>query len=254
MDVRAQFGRQAEYYRTSSVHATGRTLKRAAELLALAGTERVLDVATGAGHLAFSLARAAREVVAMDLTPAMLAVAADEAARRGIGNVTFAEGDAANLPFPDHSFHHVACRVAAHHFPDPGLAVVEMARVVEPGGGVLLVDTSVPEDEGLDRTINRLETLRDASHVRDWRPSEWQSLFRRAGLVIALQEWGFLEKEMSFTEWVERAATPIERVAEARRLLEEAGPATGAALAVRKEGNELFFQLPWVIILGYRPF
>lgn len=253
MDAREQFTRQSEGYRNSPVHATGRTLQRSLDLLGLSGAERVLDVDTGAGHLAFALATAAREVVALDLTPGMLAVAADEAARRGLGNIDFVEGDAARLPFPSDSFQNVVCRVAAHHFPAPGLAVVEMARVVEPGGSVLVIDTSVPEDEDLDRSINELETLRDPSHIRDWRPSEWQAFFRRAGLSVAYQEWGFLEREMPFTEWVERSGTPRDQVAKTRRLLLEADPALRMTLALRQAGEELFFQLPWVMTLGHRP-
>ncbi|MDA8066014.1 MAG: methyltransferase domain-containing protein [Thermaerobacter sp.] len=253
MDAREQFGRTAAAYVDSPVHAAGRTLARCRELAGLRGGERVLDVATGAGHLAFALASLAGEVVALDLTPAMLEVAADEAHRRGIGNVSFVQGDALDLPFPDGLFQAVLCRVAAHHFPDPARAVAEMARVVEFGGLVLVADTCVPEDDGLDRRINELELLRDASHRRNWRPGEWRGFFRRAGLTVQGQEWGFLEREMPLEEWLERAATPLGRQTAVRRRFAEADAALRAALAVREEAGQWYFQLPWVITWGRRP-
>jgi len=73
--VQRNFGVAAEDYVTSKVHASGQDLDWVVEVAALSGTERVLDVATGAGHTAFVLAPYAAEVVALDITREMLAVA-----------------------------------------------------------------------------------------------------------------------------------------------------------------------------------
>lgn len=62
MDPREQFGARAEEYLSSRVHARGRTLERAVEILAPRGDDRTLGVGTGAGHLAFALAGRVREV------------------------------------------------------------------------------------------------------------------------------------------------------------------------------------------------
>lgn len=80
----------------------------------------------------------------------MLTVVREEARRRGIGNLRTVLGEAQALPFADYSFYLVVSRVAAHHFRDPAGAVREMARVVRPGGRVLMVDTGAAEEDGRD--------------------------------------------------------------------------------------------------------
>ena len=65
----------------------------------LKGTERVLDVATGPGYIAEAFAGAAREVVGMDLTEAMLDIARKRTGERGVKNISFRIGDAQDIPF-----------------------------------------------------------------------------------------------------------------------------------------------------------
>src|SRR2546429_7795585 len=76
----------------------------------------VLDVASGPGILSAAVAKSARDVVAFDLTPQMLKKAAQRCAEAGIGNVTFREGNAAELPFADANFDAVVTRLSVHHF------------------------------------------------------------------------------------------------------------------------------------------
>src|SRR5438105_4061654 len=102
--VQSNFGAAAADYVTSKVHASGQDLAWVVEAAALTGTERVLDVATGAGHTAFALAPYAAEVVALDITKQMLAVAQKAAAERHLDNIRFLEGDALQLPCDDASF------------------------------------------------------------------------------------------------------------------------------------------------------
>ena len=101
--VRRQYGAVGDAYVRSAGHAGGNDLARLVELTAPQNYERVLDIATGGGHVAKAFAPHAAEVVASDLTPEMLATA--EAFIRGLGieNVTFALADAENLPFADGS-------------------------------------------------------------------------------------------------------------------------------------------------------
>ncbi|MBL8129330.1 MAG: methyltransferase domain-containing protein, partial [Chloroflexia bacterium] len=99
--VQEQFGPVAAAYVTSAVHAGGPDLEAMVAAGNLQGTERVLDVATGAGHTAIAFARQAAEVTAFDLTAAMLATAQELAAAQGVTNIAFVAGDAGHLPFPD---------------------------------------------------------------------------------------------------------------------------------------------------------
>ncbi len=147
-------------------------------------------------------------VVATDLTPEMLAVARRLAGERALTNVAFQEADVRALPFPDASFDIVTCRTAAHHYPELGAPVREMARVLRPGGRLVVSDTVSPADEVADRFLNAVEVLRDPTHVRDWSVAEWQAAFAEAGLVLeACQQ---MPLELDFESWVERAATPPE--------------------------------------------
>src|SRR6266567_1322704 len=101
--IQTNFGAAAADYVTSKVHASGQDLAWVVEAAALTGTERVLDVATGAGHTGFALAPYAAEVVALDITKEMLAVAQKSAAERHLDNIRFLEGDAQQLPCDDAS-------------------------------------------------------------------------------------------------------------------------------------------------------
>ncbi len=204
--VQAQFGASAEAYAVSQVHAKGASLGRLVTLAEVAPSHRVLDVATAAGHTALALAPLADHVVGIDLTPAMLDVAARLARERGLTNVEFRQGDAEQLPVADGEFDRVVCRIALHHFPDPAQATREMARALKPGGRLVLVDNIVPPDPAAAAFINRFETLRDPSHHWLFPLAELVGFFRDAGLTVAHTET--LSKPMDFHDWAARMSVP----------------------------------------------
>ena len=82
------------------------------------GDWRVLDVATGAGHTAFTFAPHVKVVHATDITPQMLAVTTEQAQTRGLSNIVVEHADAEALPYEDGRFDLVTCRIAPHHFGD----------------------------------------------------------------------------------------------------------------------------------------
>lgn len=99
--------------------------------------QQVLDVASGAGDPALALARrigGSGGVVATDLSPAMLAVARENAAAEGLTNIDFGVADAHTLPFPDATFDRVTCRLGVMYFWDCRRALAEIRRVLKPGG------------------------------------------------------------------------------------------------------------------------
>lgn len=242
--VRRQFGAAAERYLTSSVHAAGADLALLPGLCGLTGVEDVLDVATATGHTALALAPHARRVVGVDLTAAMLDIARKEARRRGVGNVTFQEADAEALPFPDASFDVVTCRIAAHHFPDVERFCREAARVLRPGGRLVVVDNVAPEDPDLDRFINELERLRDPSHHRAYRLSEWRAFVEQAGLrfQVAHEFTTWMDRE----DWLSRASTPPEAAQAVRARLSSAPDAARACFGITDDG----FVLHKAILIG----
>ncbi len=106
----------------------------------------ILDVGCGTGINLLELARVlgpCRELVGLDLSAGMLDVARRKAASAGVA-ATFHVGDAEALPLPDASFDLVVCNSAYHWFPDRARAMTEMARVLRPGGQLLLGSLANP--------------------------------------------------------------------------------------------------------------
>lgn len=248
--VQSQFGAVAAQYVTSKVHASGEDLSWLVEAAALTGSERVLDVATGGGHTAFALAPHAAQVVALDLTRPMLEAAQQEARARNLHNISYLEGDAQELPCAGGSFDLVACRHAAHHFPNVQQAVYEWARVLKPGGKLVLVDSTSPEEPEADALLHEIETLRDPSHVRNYRISEWTSLLREAGFTLhQARAWSLF---LDVPSWTQRMRTPPESVAAIEQLMRTASPTTRARLGITEQDGAWGFVLPVALILGVK--
>ena len=137
----------------------------------------VLDVACGAAHAAEQAAPYVRQVVGVDLTPALLRIGAERLRAAGITNVLLQEGNATALPFVDASFDLVMCRGALHHFADPAAAIAEMARVCRPGGRVVVADMVAPNAEVRD-AFDALHRRLDPSHAGVLLEAELAELLR----------------------------------------------------------------------------
>ncbi|HWZ58598.1 MAG TPA: methyltransferase domain-containing protein [Gemmatimonadaceae bacterium] len=251
--VRATFGAAAAAYTVSAGHADAEALARVVAYAEATSSDVVLDVATGAGHTALALAPYVASVVALDITPEMLAETARNAARRGVRNVRVQIGAAEALPFRDGGFDIVTVRTAAHHFADIERAVFEVARVARQGGRVVVVDTTVPEDDSLDAEINAIEVLRDPSHVRNYRVSEWRRMLGAAGLRISGEHFDRYTEgggRVDFETWTRRAGTGPEAVVELRRRFRGASAALVAALDIEVQGEAIGFTLPKVEIVA----
>jgi ubiquinone/menaquinone biosynthesis C-methylase UbiE len=208
-NVRRQFGENAANYVTSKSHARGKDLERVVEIVSGAdpGGE-LLDIATGGGHVANALAPFYEKVTALDLTPKMLQKAQEFIESNGVTNVSFVQGDAENLPFPEESFTTVTCRIAAHHFPDIRAFVKEAYRVLKRNGLFILVDNVAPERKELDRFYNLIEKRRDPSHIRAHKKTEWISMLEHEGFNIDNMET--FKKNFIFKNWCEMMRLPEE--------------------------------------------
>jgi ubiquinone/menaquinone biosynthesis C-methylase UbiE len=161
-----------------------------------------IDIATGPGHTALAFAPKVKHVIASDVTPEMLQVARKLAEKRGLANVSFVEVPAEKLPFENGSFDLVTCRTAPHHFADVGAFVMEVARVLRPGGVFGLVDNISPDDAKAAAPYNEFEKLRDPSHGRCLSEKEWLDLITRAGLAVRHRE--ILSKDIELEGWAGR--------------------------------------------------
>ena len=246
--IQSRFGAAAQDYVTSAVHAQGPDLPWLFEAAALTGNELVVDVGTGTGHTALALAPYAREVIAIDFTVPMLEAARRLAEERHIKNIRFVESDAHTLPLADSSVDVVACRHAAHHFIDAAQAVGEWARVLKAGGKLLLIDSTVSEDPALDAFVNEIEALRDPSHMRNQRVSEWVAMLQAAGIdARALRTWGI---HMDVPTWTQRMRTPAQNVERILYLFSTATPQARDYLRIENSGGVFTFDLPSTLIVG----
>src|SRR5207244_2016417 len=175
-----QFTRQAVPFTTAPSIKDEAALRLIVEFSGAGPDDTVLDVACGGGLVVCAFAKTVRHATGIDLTPAMLEQARKNQAAQGLTNVTWRQGDVLPLPWPDASFSIVTSRFAFHHFLDPLAVLREMKRVATPGGRVVVVD-STPEAKRAD-AFNRMERLRDPSHVRSLPVDEHRDLYARVGL------------------------------------------------------------------------
>jgi SAM-dependent methyltransferase len=182
--VRDQFTKQAVPFAESPAVQDAEALRILVEAAGAGADDTVLDVACGPGHVACAFARTARRVTGIDLTPAMVEKAGELARREGLANVSFQVGPAVPLPFADGAFRIVVTRYALHHLPDPRAALAEMRRVCVPGGVVVVADVVASPDPEKAAAYNRMEKIRDPSHVRALTPAELAGLLDELGLHI----------------------------------------------------------------------
>jgi demethylmenaquinone methyltransferase / 2-methoxy-6-polyprenyl-1,4-benzoquinol methylase len=151
--VRAMFDRIARVYDLmNSVMTAGlhhRWRRRAADLAAVQAGDRVLDVACGTGDLALELAERAGpggEVVGCDFSEQMLELARRKVARRppGAAPVRFERANALGLPYADGEFAAATVGFGARNFADLEQGLRELARVVAPGGRVVVLEITTP--------------------------------------------------------------------------------------------------------------
>ena len=217
--IREAFTAQATAFAANPWISDEEFLQRLVAAAHLNGSERVLDVATGPGYVAEAFAKTAGEVIGVDLTEAMLTIAAERTRQRGIRNVSFRVADVRNLPFEPDQFDVVVCRFAVHHFELPAQVLAEMVRVCRTSGTILVEDMFASEHPDRAAYQDRFEFLRDPSHVRALPLSALLALLRDAGLEI--DEITMNERSPEVDRWLATSQSPPERAAEVRRMLEE---------------------------------
>lgn len=248
-DLCAQWSAVAEHYGTGWSHADGPDLAWMVDALRPLPGDRAIDLGAGAGHATLSLAPHVASVDAIDPTPAMLAVAARLAAERGVANVTFTEASAQALPLPDGTFDVAVSRFSIHHWPDPVAGLSEAARVLRPGGRIVLVDLVAPEDARLDGFLNAVELLRDPTHGRSPRASDWRAALVAAGLEgDIVREWRFRHDT---EDWLGRTAPAPWRAEAVRQLLREAPAFVREAFEIDPDGAG--FSVDAMVALAARP-
>ena len=236
-DVRQQFGKSAESYVESKLHKDGNDLQKLIGMASISGKEELLDIATGGGHTANAFASRVHRVTALDLTKEMLAAAEKFIKGNGHQNVEFVVGDAEKLPFAEKTFDIVTCRIAPHHFPNIRAFLSEVNRVLKDNGQFLLDDNVVPEANDFDEFYNTIEKIRDYSHFRAWKKSEWMQMLEENGFEVGC--WHRFEKVFSFEPWCNRMNLSDKDKEHLNSFILNASDEIKAKFAIKVENNRV---------------
>lgn len=251
----AQFDKQAAHYDSQWNRWNEENIRWMLENSAASPADVALDVATGTGYTAFAFAPLVRSVVGLDVSSGMLAEATTRGEAQGIMNTTFQQGSAESLPFPDNAFSLVTCRVAAHHFISVPDFLREVQRVLQPGGRFLLADTAIPDNDAeTDVWQNRVETLRDPSHARNYTPGEWLEFVKSAGLQV--EAYGVKEGALPLTmrDWLKKSGCVGEVAAEVWRQFENAPAAAKQRFRIeRTPDNDIAFHWMRLVLKAVKP-
>ncbi len=238
--VREEFTRQANEYAAAPVIRDVDHIEKLISVVAPNREARVLEIATGPGHVAMAFAKVVREVIGVDLTEAPLKIAERMRTERGLNNVSFRVADVeARLPFDDNAFDVVVCRFAVHHFENPAIVFAEMARVCRIDGTVAVEDLISSEHPHRAEYYNRFERLRDTSHTRALALSEMVKTLASAGLEIMRFESSALKNPVD--RWFVSGHTTPDREGEARAMIERDLVEDLSGARPSRVDGELFF-------------
>ena len=128
------------------------------ELAAVRPGQTILDIAGGTGDLSYAFAKKVGPdglVVLADINESMLNVGRDRLTDRGIaGNLQYAQADAQYLPFPDNTFDCITIAFGLRNVTDKDLALRSMLRVLKPGGRLLVLEFSKPQNPLLEKAYD----------------------------------------------------------------------------------------------------
>ncbi len=150
----------------------------------------VLDVACGTGDQAFELAQRGHTVVGIDLSPDMVRVARKK--NHWPDLVTFIEGDATQMPFPDSTFDVSLISFALHDMPVfiRTNVLKEMKRVTKPGGEIIVIDYNNNPSTVSNRLLLQAARLWESRYYRSFLHTYIHSHLKEAGLpVVEEREW-----------------------------------------------------------------
>ncbi|HKA52753.1 MAG TPA: methyltransferase domain-containing protein [Candidatus Binatia bacterium] len=241
-----QFTKQAVPFATAPGIKDEEALKLVVDFTGAGPRDTVLDVACGPGLLACAFARVVRHATGIDLTPAMIEQARALQREKGLTNISWQVGDVLPLSYPDASFSIVTSRFAFHHFQDPRAVLAEMRRVCTPGGKVVVIDVTASPDPEKATAYNRMEKLRDPSHVRGLTLAELEQLFQQTALPTPRQTFYRLEGEVE--DLLRRSFPNPGDADKIRQTFVKALDDDGLGMDVRRQGDKIRFAYPIAVL------
>ncbi len=244
-----QFTKQSVPFAKKSSQYIGEVFERIQTLVHATENDIVLDVASGTGSLSVEFAKICRQVTGIDITPAMIEQAKILQKMNTLDNIRWDIGDITKiLPYASNSFSIVITKFSFHHLLDPLSVLIEMNRVCNIGGKIVVVDPTPPPEKAIQ--YNQLELLRDPSHVKSLTTSEFEDLFQRAGIPILRR--GFYRMKIGLEDQLQTSFPDPTNIDKIRRLFIEDTKNDTLGLESHFVGNEIYFSYPNSIFVGQK--
>ena len=245
-----QFTKQAVPFSEMPHHNDEDTNRLVIETAEICSEDTVLDVACGPGLITCAVARVAQHVTGIDITPAMI----DEARKRqqsmGLTNMEWKIGDVTPLPFAGSSFSAVITRYSFHHFLEPEAVLAEMVRVCQPGGRVAVVDVFMSTPEQAE-AFNRMDKLRDPSHIRALLLAELTGMFHDTGLTG--MKTAFYKLDVELERLLTATCTTPDDAEKVRSIFENDLGVDRLGVGANRQNDGIHFAFPIVIMVGKKP-
>ena len=244
-----------EWYSTERIVASTRRIEHLLNFAALPSGLSVLDVGSGIGLLALSLAaQGAREAIGIDVSLSMLERA--EFIRLSNSeqfalNVNFRLAPAQSMPFRNERFDATVCRGVLSQARSPERILAELYRVLKPGGTLIVADLVSADDPVKRATQNAIESQRNPCHVSVHTKENYQTMLAETGYHILKASQATFERDLE--EWLaEIQAAPESRVA-VRDMIEASLETDAAGMTARRVSDRLVFDQHFYYLQVVKP-
>jgi SAM-dependent methyltransferase len=233
--IRAEFTHQTESFARNEVTTKAETLGALVELVPEDSEASWLEIACGPAAISRALAPRVGRVHGVDLTPAMVEKATEEAAAAGLDNVGFSVDDATALALKDAGFDGAVTRFSLHHIPAPWRVVAEMARVVRPGGWVIVSDFIADPHRDVYAAVEEIERLRDPSHWSCLTAEQLRRVGEECGLELESEQ--LIPFDLDYDDWLRRGSGGPAAGELIEQLLGRLPPGSGCFRVTEPEGE-----------------
>jgi ubiquinone/menaquinone biosynthesis C-methylase UbiE len=237
LTAREQFSRRPAAY---AMPVNPFDQKFIAFMISISGVSKidyVVEIACGSGNTTLAFAERCGHAVGIDVIEEPLRLARTAAAERNLSNVDFILSEVERLSFDDDAFDGALCRFSFHHFVNPARVFAELARVVSPGGWMVIADMVASEDPAKAEFHNQMERLCDPTHSRTLAASEFERMFAEHDFRTAMK----VERDARLTldDWIRFGGASPENAAKLREMAAAALDLDLAGLRFTRDGDQI---------------